>query len=276
MSPIPRARKTVGAQASLSGLGVHSGNQITVTLKPAESGQGLMLVRTDVGRSWPLSVAAVTPATNCTAIGDSEHSVMFVEHLMAALWAEGITDVVVEMDGSEVPLLDGSARPLLDLIRRAGCRDLKDPVEPLVVREPLHLGDETRFIAALPSERTEYAYLLHHPHQLIGLQFTSFRPAEDDFATELAPARTWGLAEELQQAQAAGLFKAGSEANALVVYDDYYSAPPTLPQEFARHKLVDLIGDLYLIGRPIVGTVFACRTGHTDNHQLAARLLGDE
>ncbi len=274
MSPTPCARKTVACTRSLTATGVHSGRPVTVAVKAAACGEGLLLERTDVGKCWPLTISAVTSAPNCTAIGDTEHSVMFVEHLMAALWAAGISDVRVEVDGPEIPLCDGSARPFVELLGQAGCHHFSEPVEPLVIAEPMRVGSENQFLAALPGQGTEYAYLLDHPHPLVGLQFATFRPGTDDFAGCLAAARTWGLADELRQAQAAGLFTGGSEQNSLIIFDDHYSQPPTLPHEFARHKLVDLIGDLYLVGRPLVGTIVACRTGHAHNHELARRLAG--
>ncbi|MGD9498372.1 MAG: UDP-3-O-acyl-N-acetylglucosamine deacetylase [Armatimonadota bacterium] len=258
-----------------AGLGVRSGRDITLALGPAQVGAGLVLERADLGARWPLDLGHSAPGPGCTLSGAGETAVAFVEHLMAALWARGVTDCAVSVDGPEVPLFDGSALSLLELIDCAGLHRSGEPVEPLAVAEPTMVLDGERALCALPGE-VEYDYALAYDHPMIGREFARFRPGRDDFDRDLAPARTFVTFEEAQGARQAGLLAAGGEENCVVVYADHLSEEPSLPAAFARHKLVDLIGDLYLLGRPIQGRIFAFYTGHRHNHELAAMLAAAE
>lgn len=264
-------RATLAASAGVRGIGVRHGAEVTLTVGPAEIGAGLIIERADLGARWPLDLAHSTAGPGCTVTGEGEATVAFVEHLMAALWARHVTDCVVSVDGPEVPLLDGSAMPLLALIDRAGVQPSSLPVEPLEIIEPVMVIDGDRVLCALPGA-AEFAYSLAYDHPMIGRQFVQFRPDRDDFERDLAPARTFITFEEAQAAREAGLLASGSEENCLVIYPDHLSEQPTLPDAFARHKLIDVIGDLYLVGRPIKGRVFAFYTGHRHNHELAAML----
>ncbi len=264
-------RATLATSAGVRGIGVRYGAEVTLTVEPAEIGAGLIIERPDLGARWPLDLAHSAAGPGCTVTGEGEAAVAFVEHLMAALWARHVTDCVVSVDGPEVPLLDGSAMPLLALIDRAGVRPSSVPVEPLAVTEPAMVIDGDRVLCALPGA-AEFTYSLAYDHPMIGRQFAQFRPDRDDFERDLAPARTFITFEEAQAAREAGLLACGSEENCLVVYPDHLSEQPELPDAFARHKLIDLIGDLYLLGRPIEGRVFAFYTGHRHNQELAAML----
>lgn len=265
-------RATLARPTCIRELGVRSGRDIELVLEPAEIGSGLTLVRADLGEEWPLDLAHSHPGLGCTASGEGVSEVAFVEHLLAALAATGVTDACVILDGPEVPMFDGSALPLLELIEQAGVAGSGVELHPLLVREPVLVTDQGAAAFALPGEPPEVACALQHEHPLIGASFASFRPDVDDFAAHLAPARTFITVEEAEALRGAGLLQAGSEENALVVYPDHLSEEPTLPDAFARHKLVDLIGDLYLLGRPVLGRVFAFHTGHRHNHALATAL----
>ena len=253
-------------------LGVRSGREIELALEPAGIGQGLVLARSDLGEEWPLDLAHCQPGLGCTVSGEGEAAVVFVEHLMAALGAAGVTDARISLNGPEVPMFDGSALPLLSLIEQAGVVTSDAELHPLAVEEPLLVADEAMALFAMPGEPAELAYVLKYDHPLIGSAFAAFCPDTGDFAAELAPARTFLTVEEAEAARAAGLLNAGGEENALVVYADHLSEEPALPNAFARHKLVDLLGDLYLLGRPVVGRIFAFYTGHKHNHALAHTL----
>lgn len=271
MTGLATTRATVAATAKARAIGVHCGRDIALTIGPAAIGAGLIIARSDLGASRPLDRAHAGPGPGCTVAGEGESAVMFVEHLMAALWARGITDATITLDGPEVPLFDGSALPLLALIDAAGVARSAEPLEPLVIAEPAMVMDGERALLALPGE-PEFAYWLAYDHPLIGREFASFRPGHDDFDADLAPARTFITLEEAEGARAAGLLVGGGEENGVVVYSDHLSEEPALPQPFARHKLIDLIGDLYLLGRPLAGRVFGFLTGHRHNHELAAML----
>lgn len=258
----------------MSGVGVRSGLEVSVRLLPASIGSGLVLRRTDLGLELPLDLAHALDLPNCSAIGTNQaDATLFVEHLLAALHVTGITDVVAQVRGPEVPLLDGSALPWAQAIAEAGICASAEEVAPLTVTAPVRIQDADRFIEAIPAPTPCFAYELHYDHPLIGTQQASFCPGADDFATMLAPARTFALEHELRSMQEHGLLRAGGEDNCLVIYPDRLSAAPTLPDEFARHKVLDLLGDLYLLGRPVIATVRGHLTGHLHNRALLARLL---
>jgi UDP-3-O-[3-hydroxymyristoyl] N-acetylglucosamine deacetylase len=267
-------RKTLAvATAPVTGVGVRTGQPMTVRLLPAESGAGLALARTDLGVSVPLDLRHALDAPSCTAVGTGlADATLFVEHVMATLHIHGLTDLVVEVSGPEIPLLDGTALPWQGAILAAGVRELSGHVEALVVGGPVRLEEGDKWISAHPAAAARYEFELAYANPQIGVEAAIFEPAVEDFATMLAPARTFALVEEIEQAAAAGLLKGGSEENCRIVYADHVSDPPTLPDEYARHKLLDMLGDLYLAGRPIVGRITGHRTGHSHNRALLRQL----
>lgn len=268
---VPRA--TVATSASVTGTGVRYGGEVTLCVGPAEVGEGIVLRRADLDLHWPLDLAHSVAGPGCSVSAEGEAAVDFVEHIMAALWARGITDCTVAVDGREIPLIDGSVRPLLALIDEAGVKPSTQTIDPIVIDQPLLASDGERVVCALPGGPTAFTYALRYKHPLIGRQFASFQTASDSFDEKLAAARTFITVEEAEQAKEAGLLAAGTEENSIVVYPDHLSEEPEYPDAFARHKLVDLIGDLYLIGRPLVGRFFAFYSGHRHNQQLAREIV---
>ncbi len=264
-------RATLAETASITGTGVRFGGEVELTLQPAEIGSGLTIARNDLGANWPLDLAHSKPGPGCTISGEGDAGVHFVEHILAALVGCGVSDCRIELNGPEVPLLDGSALPLVTAIAAAGVARSDAPWEPIVVAEPALIAQDGAALCALPGE-AEFTYALSFDHHLMGSEMATFLPASGDFAADLAPARTFITAEDAELAKNVGLLAAGSEENSVVVYADHISEEPALPQSFARHKLLDLIGDLFLLGRPVVGRVMAFYTGHRQNHELA-RLL---
>ncbi len=268
---MPR-RKTLAQSVSRTATGVQSGLAIGLALHPAGPGTGLQLRRTDVGKHWPISPQTAAAGPVSTIIGDDHHQVAFIEHLLGALAAAGITDAFIEVSGPEIPLFEGGAVALWQMILEAGVQELDSNIAPLVLSEPVILSTTDCFIAAIPSETPAYYYLFASDPPLIGYQWASFVPGRDDFGAQIAPARTFIAYEEARTAQLAGKLKGGSEDNAIVIYPDRLSETPALPQTFARHKLLDLMGDLYLLGRPIQAHIIGSRSGHQQNHQLVQRL----
>ncbi len=269
-------RATLSGRASATGVGVRFGGEVTLSLAPRDPGGGMVLERADLGARWPLDLEHSWPGPGCTVSGpggtvarEGEAGVHFVEHLMAALWARDITDCVISVDGREIPLFDGSVRPILALIDEAGVQRSAQTIEPIVIDQKLLSSNEKCAVSALPGRPTSFAYALWYRHPMIGRQFASFQTAGDDFDESLAPARTFITIEEAEEARATGLLAEGSEKNAIIIYDDHVSDEPALAAAYARHKIVDMIGDLYLLGRPLVGRFFGFYTGHRQNHELA-------
>jgi UDP-3-O-acyl N-acetylglucosamine deacetylase len=264
-------RVTLDREVSLSGNTIRSkAGQSTITLRPGAAGFGF--TRGDTGARYPADLGHVHKVPNCTALGDRKPAVYVVEHVLSALVGLGFTDAEIEVSCEEAPLLDGSAQPYVEALLAAGRRELDGEVEPLAPSEPVWHARERGGLVALPSDRLVIEYSLDHGHPRIGRQHVRLE-AGFDYAAELAPARTFATDEEIRFLQRWRKIRGGSESNVLVVYPDHYSAELRLEREFARHKLVDLLGDLALTGRPIQAHLIAWRTGHHDNHELGRKLL---
>ncbi|MBC7288539.1 MAG: UDP-3-O-acyl-N-acetylglucosamine deacetylase, partial [Armatimonadetes bacterium] len=192
----------------------------------------------------------------------------------ACIAAAGITDLLVEVDGPELPFGDGSA--MLWEMALPGTRPFGEPIEPVVVSEPVFLHDIDRgqFLVALPADAATWrmTYILDWAHPLVGTQVARFTWAQDSFRDELAAARTFALEEDAKRAKSEGLFPGGTEDSLVLVRPGEVSPDPGRPDAFARHKLMDLMGDLYLMGRPVRGIFAGYNSGHRLNHQLVARL----
>jgi UDP-3-O-[3-hydroxymyristoyl] N-acetylglucosamine deacetylase len=265
-------RRTLGQGFSLEGEGVRSGRTVRVTVEPAEAGAGLVLEAREAGQIWPLDLTHTVALPGCTAAGTAACHVAYIEHFLAACAGTGLSDARLVVEGPELPLLDGSARPWLDHIQEAGLEEFPDPLEPLVVTDLVMVICNGTGLTAFPADQGNILYLLEHPHPLIGRQCAHFLGETEEFARWVAPARTFTTVEEARYAQEHGLLRGGSEANALVVYPDHYSANPGLPEAFAAHKLLDLLGDLYLLGRPVQGHLIGHNSGHTLNRRFAEAL----
>ncbi|MGQ9732480.1 MAG: UDP-3-O-acyl-N-acetylglucosamine deacetylase [Candidatus Zipacnadales bacterium] len=264
-------RRTVARSAQLRGTALLSGQPVTVTVRPAESGRGIVFRHLPSDTCLPASLDCVREVPQCTSLQLGEAKIDFIEHLMAVLAANGITDVVLEVSGDEVPLQDGSARPYQAMLDQAGVAELPEVVEPLVLSEMLAIVENDRGLFALPG-KPQWWYLLDHPHPLIGRQAACYDPLQDDFTTAVAPARTFATEEEARALIAKRGLRGAEEKMAIVAYANRLSAPEPFPNSFAMHKLLDLLGDLYLLGRPILGRIIAHRTGHVDNRALARRI----
>jgi UDP-3-O-[3-hydroxymyristoyl] N-acetylglucosamine deacetylase len=272
-------RATLAQPVAGRGLGVASGREVSLRLEPAEEGFGLRALRSDCGAEVPLHIAYAQDVPNCTALACGGVWLYLVEHLMATLAAFGVTDLRVVTDGPEIPIFNGSAAAFCSMIREAGVRRLAEEVEPIALRERIRVEDGDRVIEVAPGDAVGWctvSYHLAHPHPLIGCQSVTIglpAHARNVFADEIAPARTFVLEAEARALQESGWLAGGGEDNAIVIYDDHYSAAPKLEAEFSRHKILDLLGDLYLLNRRVAGTVVACRTGHSQNRALARRLM---
>jgi len=263
----PTQRLTQKVQ--FSGDGVHSGENCRVTVGPGQAGAGCWMERD--GHRWPALAESVVDLERCTVLGNGHCRVSTVEHLFAALAALHIYDCEVQVEGAEIPILDGSALPFLDGLKahlQTSC-----PIEPLVLAQPLWVGNEQSQVLALPSPVCRLHYSLYYPKTPIGYQEASFEPLRESFEQKLAPARTFALECEVEWLRANGLARGGSLDNALVVLAEGFSSPLRLDQEMARHKCLDLVGDLYLLGRPLLAQVFAVKAGHRWHVELVRKML---
>ena len=268
-------RKTINTDVSITGIGLHSGIYTTVELHPAPAGSGVTFVRADLdGLRIPALQASTTALDYATTVGKDDVQVGTVEHLLSAVLACGITDLDIHIDGPEVPIIDGSAVPFMHLIDAAGVRELGAEVPVLRLREPVEVVDGDKSIRIVPSNRLIIKYKIDFSHPLIGRQSMNFDFGHDSFLRKIAPARTFGFMRDVEKMRAAGLARGGSVENAIVLDDrGVVNGPLRFRDEFVRHKVLDLIGDLALIGRPIVGEITANRGGHALHSRFVAEIV---
>jgi UDP-3-O-[3-hydroxymyristoyl] N-acetylglucosamine deacetylase len=268
-------RRTINTDVSITGIGLHSGIYTTVELHPVPAGSGITFVRADLdGLRIPALQASTTALDYATTVGKDDVQVGTVEHLLAAVMACGITDIDIRIDGPEVPIIDGSALPFLHLIDAAGVRDLGHEIPVLRIREPFEITQGDKSIKIAPANRLIIKYRIDFDHPIIGRQSMQFDFGHDSFLKKIAPARTFGFMRDVEKLRAAGLARGGSVENAVVLDDrGVINGPLRFKDEFVRHKILDLVGDLALIGRPIVGEITAHRAGHALHSMFVEKLL---
>ncbi len=270
--------QTIRSAVECTGVGLHSGAPVHLRILPAPSNTGIVFRRTDldgfeveaVGRN----VARVSYATSLMKKGVL---ISTTEHLLSAFVGMGIDNAIVELDNLELPILDGSAQPFVDLIRRAGVRKQRRARSFLRVLRSLELREGNKFIGIYPSDRYSVSYAIDFPHPLIGRESRTLELNNGQYVNEIASARTFGFLHEAEIMRQQGLIRGASEENAIVLTREGLVNPPLrFPDEFVRHKILDLIGDLALIGRRILGNVVADRAGHAMHTALVSRLLRDQ
>jgi len=268
-------RKTINTNVSITGIGLHSGIYTTVEFHPVRAGSGITFVRADLkGLRIPALQASTTALDYATTVGRDDVSVGTVEHLLSSVMACGITDLDIHIDGPEVPIVDGSALPFMHLIDAAGVRNLGVEIPVLRITEPIEIVDGDKTIRMKPSNRLVLNYKIDFDHPAIGRQSFHFDYHHDNFLKKIAPARTFGFMRDVEKLRAAGLARGGSVENCIVLDDKgVVNGPLRFRDEFVRHKILDLLGDLALIGRPIVGEITANRAGHAMHSRFVAKLL---
>ena len=268
-------RKTINTSVSITGIGLHSGIYTTVELRPVPAGSGVTFVRADLdGLRIPALQASTTALDHATTVGKDDVQVGTVEHLLAAIMACGITDVDIEIDGPEVPIIDGSALPFMHLIDAAGVRELDAEIPVLRLREPVEVVEGDKSIRIVPAKNLVIRYKIDFNHPVIGRESFHFDFTHDSFLKKIAPARTFGFLRDVEKLRAAGLARGGSVENAVVLDDrGVVNGPLRFKDEFVRHKILDLIGDLALVGRPIAGEITAYRAGHALHSKFVAKIL---
>jgi len=268
---------TLAGPASCAGVGLHSGQRVKVSIRPAPVNTGIVFVRTDLPGDNRVRAAAesVTPTRLCTVIENASGvTVATVEHLMAALAALDVDNAVVELDGPEIPIMDGSAQPFIQLIDRAGRRLQEAERQYIEILETVEVVDGDKWVRLSPSDQFEMAFEIEFPTPVIGRQRVDLTITEASFRRELADCRTFGFLADVNALRQAGLARGGSLENAVVIDGDRVLNPEGLrrPDEFVRHKALDAVGDLYVMGAPILGRFEGVYAGHALNN-LAVRAL---
>jgi len=272
-------QQTLAASVSVSGIGLHTGVKVNLRLCPAPANTGIVFRRTDLEgfaiEAQSRNVARVSYATSLMKKGVL---ISTTEHLLSALAGLEVDNVIVEIDNLELPILDGSARPFVELIAQAGFQRQRARKSFLKILRPFEVRDGIKTITVYPADTFQVTYRIDFPHPLIGAQCFEFVRASSSYATEVAPARTFGFLAELEMLRKNGLIRGGSLENAVVLDQTGVINAEGLrfPDEFCRHKLLDLIGDFALLGRPLIGHVVAERAGHALHAQLVSRLLREK
>ncbi|MEW5849235.1 MAG: UDP-3-O-acyl-N-acetylglucosamine deacetylase [Myxococcota bacterium] len=268
---------TLSRPVSGAGVGLHSGAMIQVTLRPAAEGTGVVFRRTDLPGSpeVPAVVQNVVDARLATTIGVGKATVATVEHLMAALAAEGVDNAVVDIAGPEVPVMDGSSAPWIALIREAGLARQSRPRRLLRVRETVEVRDGDRWARLCPAESFSVACSIEFLHPLVGVQSLSMHVTGESFRSDISTARTFCLYRDVEKMRAMGLCKGGSLENAVVLDETGVLNPDGLrfKDEPVRHKILDAVGDLYMLGGRLLGAVVLNKSGHALHHELSRALL---
>ncbi len=272
-------QRTIRKAVHAIGIGVHSGEKVRMTLRPAGENTGIVFVRTDVKGAKPVAAQAdnVSDTTLSTSLGQADVQVSTVEHLMSALWGLGIDNLVVELSAQEVPIMDGSASPFVYLINTVGIVEQNAAKEFIRIKRPITVtqGDAQATLKPFAGFKAGYTFEADHP---VYNRYPKY--AELDFSTvsyveQVSRARSFGLVKELEQAQAINKCLGSSLENAVGI-DDYNVVNEgglRYDDEFVMHKLLDVIGDLYLLGRPILGAFHGHKSGHALNNKLARALL---
>src|SRR3989440_8326906 len=280
MAASPEFQHTVGKSAGFSGTSLHTGEKVSLKLHPAPVDHGIKFKRKDLqdGPTIDARIENLKTVERATTIGEGSVRVHTVEHVLAVLSAMGVDNAIVEMDANEPPIGDGSAQAYVDLIKKAGVTAQEEPRKFFDVREPMHVETKTgALLVLLPDDKFRISCTQAGPNNQF-TQFLSMEVTPAAFECEIAPARTFVYYEDVEPLMAKNLIKGGSLENAIVVRGEAVLSkePLRFSDEFVRHKILDIIGDLALVGRRIRGHVVAVKPGHSANAELARSITRDQ
>jgi UDP-3-O-[3-hydroxymyristoyl] N-acetylglucosamine deacetylase len=268
------AQRTLRRPISCVGIGLHSGNKVNLSLKPAAPDHGIRFRRTDMGDfEVPATVHNLAGIQLATGLSRDQVSVETVEHLLSALVSMGVDNVVVELNSPEVPIMDGSAAPFVYLIQEAGVKRQAKSRKFLKIVRPIALSRGDKRIAIYPSDHFKVTYSVSYDHPLLRHQSRTLRITEESFIEEIAPARTFTFLKDVEMIRQNGLALGGSLENAVVLGETGVLNALRFEDEFVRHKILDAVGDLALVGYPVIGHLVAHRAGHALHTEFAAKIL---
>ncbi|MBZ5687620.1 MAG: UDP-3-O-acyl-N-acetylglucosamine deacetylase [Acidobacteriia bacterium] len=270
--------QTIRAAAACSGIGLHSGAPVSMRILPAPSGTGIVFRRIDLDgfeiEAVSRNVARVSYATSLMKKGVL---ISTTEHVLSAFIGLGIDNAIVELDNLELPILDGSAKPFVDMIRKAGIRKQRRARKYLKIRREVEMREGNKFIAVYPADSYSVSYSINFPHPLIGKETFQVELTNGSYLKHIAPARTFGSREDEQAMRDMGLIRGASRENCIVLTrDGIENGPLRFSDEFVRHKVLDLVGDLALLGKQLLGKVVADRAGHAMHTAVVSRILRDK
>jgi len=264
---------TTKTQVSCKGIGIHSGKEVHLTLKPAPENTGIIFIRTDLNNKK----IKVTPKnlinnSRATILRQDNIQIQTPEHLLATCYACEIDNLYIELDNEEIPIMDGSAKDFVDILNKAGIQSQKVGKKILEIKKSTITKDNDKTIIALPNQKFKISYVLDYPQPFIGTQVLTIEINKETFTTDIAPARTYGFYSEYKQLLEMGMAKGANKDNCIIIGEDDYLSELRVKDELIRHKILDLIGDLAILGKEIKGHFIAIKSGHQLNAKLVHHL----
>lgn len=270
-------QRTIRDEVSCTGIGLHSGNRVRLTIKPAPAGHGISFIRKDLTGHPAIEARSenVIDTNMCTSIGNNGSRISTIEHLMSAFFGLGIDNARVELDGPEVPIMDGSAAPFIFLLKSVGIKEQRNLKRFVIIKKPFMIQKGGRSVAVYPSKELKITYTIDFHHPLLKNQTLDLCFSGKDFIQEISRARTFGFLKDIEILRENGLAKGGSLDNAIVIDDFRIINEDGLryKDEFVRHKILDFLGDLALLGSPIIGHFIVEKSGHFLNQHMLTKLL---
>ena len=268
---------TIAKKVHNVGIGLHKGEPIRLTLEPLEAGSGIVFYRSDLGVSFKAEPKNVINTQMATVVGNEKGYISTIEHLMSAINAYGIDNIRIIVDANEIPVMDGSSASFCMLLDEAGVRELGANKKALIIKRAVEIREGDKLVRLSPSKSPKFDYTIKFSHPLIGTQHHVFEFSKKAYLKEISRARTFGFLKDVQALRSMGLALGGSLENAVVIDENKILNPEGLrfENEFVRHKILDAIGDLALVGAPILGDYTAFAGSHDLNHKLTLAVLAD-
>ncbi len=266
---------TIQKAVEIVGIGLHKGTPVKLRLEPLEAESGIVFYRSDVDVAIPLKPESVVDTKMATVIGKNGYVISTIEHLLSAIYAYGIDNIRVVIEGDEIPVMDGSAASFCMLLDEAGTKELDAPKRVMIIKKEIEVKEGEKYVKLLPAKDLKYAFTIKFAHPIINRQEYVLEFSKEAYKNEIARARTFGFLQEVQYLRSKGLALGGSLENAVVLDDKKVLNPEGLrySDEFVRHKILDAIGDMSLLGMSFVGNYEAFAGSHHLNHLLTKALL---
>lgn len=266
-------KKTIKRDISLEGIGIHSGRPVRLRLKPAPLDSGISFVRTDLGgKSFMLGPDAISHTNRATILREGDMEIRTPEHLLSACYGLGIDNLIIECDNAEIPIMDGSAKPFADALLNAGIEENDEVKRFMRLNAPVYITEGDKYMIAFPHPFPKFSYLLDYPGHFIGSQMATFEFDPMVYTEQIAPARTYGFEHEVKALLDKGLALGGSLDNAVIIGETGYLNPLRFPDELARHKVLDMMGDLAVLDALVMAHVVGVKSGHELNMRLVKAL----
>lgn len=271
-------QRTIRQRVELTGIGLHKGVPVTLVLEPLEANSGIVFYRSDLGVSIPLVPESIIDTTMATVIGKGEAKVSTIEHLMSAIYAYGIDNLKISINNEEVPIMDGSSIAHCLLLDEAGIVEFDEPRKLIEIKKPIEVRDGEKFVRLEPSQKTIFDFSIDFKHPAIKEQHYTFTFSKPAYVDEIAKARTFGFLQEVNHLRSIGLAKGGNLNNCIVLDEAGIMNKEGLryPEEFVRHKILDAIGDMAILGIPLLGSYISFAGSHKLNSLLTQKLLQEE